>query len=186
MTDSYRELRNGQHLIKQAKASGWKEDDAEGPFNFIVRQAYELGQRDLQPEIDRLRSEVEELTKQRDEADAQANRAVEITERAGQAVSTLQLQVQLLLDAMKKEQKRGQDMHRRAQKAEGILRKMRFAHASSYYASIEKAASDTMTYGWMMLIANSSLFPRLARKLSYRDRRDAIEHFAKTGEIKLD
>lgn len=55
MTDSYRALRNGEHLIASAKALGWDENDAEGPFNFITRKAYELGQKDLKPELDRLR-----------------------------------------------------------------------------------------------------------------------------------
>jgi hypothetical protein len=56
MADSYRALRNGEHLLKTAKSMGWDENDAEGPFNFITRHAYELGQRDLEPELDRLRT----------------------------------------------------------------------------------------------------------------------------------
>ena len=42
--------RHGAHLFKKAKESGWKDDGGEGPYEFIVRAAFEAGTRCAAPD----------------------------------------------------------------------------------------------------------------------------------------
>ncbi|AHC30551.1 hypothetical protein CC53_gp134 [Rhizobium phage vB_RleS_L338C] len=41
-----REFRHGQHLFNKAQELGWKQDDTEGPYEFVSRKHYEQGWED--------------------------------------------------------------------------------------------------------------------------------------------